>query len=149
MPPVNEQVRGTGYSQKSITVSTRRTLKVSFTPGVQDTNLSGTGYTINYAYMGVFIKVGSETKPTPLLYNGYLGGNAETTTAMDFSSSVPNGCTTSSADTCRQSVTITVKQPNTDFRCLNYGTNCSHAHVEDGHPWNGTIRVQTDDTDAL
>jgi hypothetical protein len=150
IPAQRFTVQGTGYDTHYFTVKTRSVLKVKFIPGRQDRTQSGTGYTWQYSMLGVFIGVGGTTQPTAPLYNGYGGTTAESSTVMDLSSFYTKTC--SSSDTaCRQSVTITVTQPNNDDNCINRGVCYPQqwSHVPDNHPWNGTLVVQTDDTDAI
>jgi hypothetical protein len=146
--PYTFPINGTGYSSISISVSTSQILKVKFAPGRQNRTIQNTGYTPQYSALGVFIKVGGDTQATALLNNGYYAA-AESSTALDFSASFTKNCAASNT-TCRQQVTITVLQPNDDDACINLGyTYCPYAHVPDGHPWNGTLTVQTDDTNSI
>lgn len=147
-PPYSYRVGATGYTSTTVTVYTNQTLKVKFTPGIQDENVAGTGFSPRYSGLGVYIKVGSQESPTPLLYNGLNGGEAETSPVIDYSSSFSKTC--AAGDTsCRQSVTITVTKPNYDYWCINFGSYCPWTHVYDTHPWHGTLTVQTDDTDGI
>ncbi len=148
VPPIQFRVGTVGYNSVTLTVSTGKILKVKFTPGVQDQVVPGTGFTANYSGLGVYIGVGSNNKPTPLLYNGLFGGTAQTSAIMDFSSTIAANCPTNDA-TCRKDVVITVSQPNNDYWCLNYSMYCPWTHVYDTHPWNGNLFVQTDDTDSI
>lgn len=144
-PLYSFQVRAVGYTAKSFTVRANRTVRVKFFPGRQDRTVSGTGFTPNYAQLGVFIKVGDEKQATALLSNGLIR-EATSSVTMDFSDSFTRTCKT---DSCRQDVRITVMQPNYDYWCYNYGTYCAYTHVHDTHPWNGTLEVATDDTVGL
>ncbi|MGK5083322.1 hypothetical protein WDW37_08440 [Bdellovibrionota bacterium FG-1] len=148
VPPYSFPISGTGYDSHTISVSAGKILKVTFSPGTQDRNQSGTGYTWNYTVLGVFISVGSSTKPTPPLANGYTAGQAQRSDPMDFSGSIHSTCTNSDTK-CRQQVTITIQKPNNDDQCFNFGVGCPYNHVPDGHPWNGTLLVETDDTNSL
>jgi hypothetical protein len=145
--PYTFTVRGVGYSTTTVSVSAGQVLKVEFAPGVQDTAIAGTGVYPQYSQLGVYIQVGSSLEPTEMLQNGYDGSTAQTSTVMDFSSSIPSGCAGST--TCRQNVTITITKPNNDFYCLNEGIYCPWNQVLSGQPWNGTLTVQTDDTDSI
>ena len=145
--PYTFTVRGVGYSTTTVSVSAGTVLKVKFAPGVQDTAITGTGVYPQYSQLGVYIGVGASTEPTQMLQNGYDGSTAQTGTVMDFSSSIPSGC--SGSTTCRQNVTITITKPNNDFYCLNEGIYCPWNQVLSGQPWNGTLTVQTDDTDSI
>ena len=145
--PYTFTVRGVGYSTTTVSVSAGQVLKVKFAPGVQDTAIAGTGVYPQYSQLGVYIGVGASTEPTQMLQNGYDGSTAQTGTVMDFSSSIPSGC--SGSTTCRKNVTITITKPNNDFYCLNEGIYCPWNQVLSGQPWNGTLTVQTDDTDSI
>jgi len=138
--PYTFTVRGVGYSTTTVSVSAGTVLKVKFAPGVQDT-------AIEYSQLGVYIGVGASTEPTQMLQNGYDGSTAQTGTVMDFSSSIPSGC--SGSTTCRQNVTITISKPNNDYYCFNDGIYCPWNQVLNGQPWNGVLTVQTDDTDSI
>lgn len=144
--PYTFTVRGVGYTSTTVSVSAGQVLKLKYAPGVQDTAISGTGVYPQYSRMGVYVQVGSMTQPTEMLGNGYDGTTAQTSSVLDFSSAL-SGCSGSS--TCRQQVTITVTKPNNDFYCLNYGYYCPWNQVLNGQPWNGTLTVQTDDTDSI
>jgi hypothetical protein len=106
----------------------------------------GVGYT---SQLGVYIQVGSLNQPTEMLTNGYNGTTAETSSVIDFSSSIPSGSCAGQATTCRQNVTITVNKPNDDYWCLTTGQFCPWSYVYASHPWNGTLTIQTDDTTAI
>jgi hypothetical protein len=149
-PLRTNQIEGTGYTAYSFTVSTRSILKIKFAPGLQDRVRPGTGYTDHYSFMGVYIKVGTMDQPTPPLSNGYNPQfPAEASAPMDYSGAFTHTC--ASTDTaCRQTVTITVHMPNNDDACLNAHWSCGALqHVPDGHTWNGTLTVQTDDTISM
>jgi hypothetical protein len=122
-------------------------LRVKVAPGAPTQAVAGTGYTAAYSAMGVYIGVGSTSQATPLLRNGYYG-SAESTT-MDLSSSLPNTCPTSTDPACRRSITVTVSKPNLDYSCLNYGMYCPYTQAPSNVPWNVTLTIQTDDTQAL
>jgi hypothetical protein len=145
--PYTFTVRGVGYSTTTVSVSAGQVLKVKFAPGVQDTAISGTGVYPQYSQLGVYLQVGASLEPTEMLQNGFDGSTAQTSTVMDFSSSIPSGCQGST--TCRQNVTITITKPNNDFYCLNEGIYCPWNQVLNGQPWNGKLTVQTDDTDSI
>ena len=147
-PPFSFRVDGTGYTSVTFEVTTRTVLKVRFAPGVQDKTVAGTGFSPQYSVLGVYIAVGSDLRPTPPLYNGLGGGTGEKSPVMDYSSAFTRTCSASDPD-CREKVTITVKQPNYDYWCINYGAYCPWTHVWDTHPWNGTLTVQTDDTTGI
>ncbi len=144
----SQRVGAIGYTSTSITVKARKVLKLRFTPGMQDETISGSTTKPLYSGLGVYISVGSTSTPTPFLYNGMYGGAAQNSGSMDFSASIPQSCASSDA-ACREDVTITVSRPNYDWYCLNGQGGCPWAHVQDTHPWNGTLQVQTDDTQAL
>lgn len=151
--PVSQRVGGFGYNTAgtpttTIEVRVNSVLKVKFTPGIQDQNASGTGFTPHYSGLGVYIKVGSIEQATPLLKNAYNGATAETSDVMDFSGAFTKTCPTSNLG-CRQTVAVTVIKPNYDHYCLINGIYCSWTHVWDTHPWNGTLSIQTDDTDPI
>ncbi|MBI4926103.1 MAG: hypothetical protein HY843_09280 [Bdellovibrio sp.] len=128
-------------------VRVNKVLKVKFTPGQADRKIANTGYTANYSMLAVFISVGTNEIATPLLNNG-LTDTQETSEVMDFSSSFTKTCP-DSTPSCRQTVTISVKKPNYDYWCFNFGMYCSHTHVWPTHPWNGKILIQTDDTKSM
>lgn len=145
--PYQINIQGSGYDSHSVTLSTGTTLKVRFIAGKQSQETGGQFYP--YSMLGVYVGVGSNLQPTEMVYNGYGGYPAEQSSVIDLSQFVGSGCN-SSNPTCRQSVTITVTQPNNDDACLNQSVYyCPYNHVPDGHPWNGTLVVQTDDTTSI
>lgn len=139
--PYSFRVGATGYVSTTISVRAYKTLKVKFTPGVQDETITDTENYAHYSGLGVFITVGSNTQATPLLYNGLYGGSPQSA-VLDFSSAL-NDLSSSN------SITIKISQPNTDYSCIHFGYGCPWSHVSDSHPWHGTLQVQTDDTDSL
>jgi hypothetical protein len=147
-PLISERVEATGYTTTSLTVVTGRKLKLRFRPGIQDKNVEGTGFTPHYSKLGVYIAVGELTQPTPMLRNGFSGGDAQSSHIMDFSQQISDGCDTSDPD-CRQEVTITISKPNNDYWCLNWQMYCPYAQMHSTHPWNGTLELETDDTVPL
>lgn len=147
-PPLSLTVRKVGYdSPYTIQVPVRRTLKIKFTPGIPNETVQGSGFTAQYSQLGVFISVGTQEQSTPLLRNGLLG-EQESSPVLDFSGSIPQTCPESDP-ACRVSVTITVRKPNYDYWCFNYGAYCSYTRVWETHPWNGELKVETDDTQSL
>lgn len=151
-PPLNLPIRKTGYdSPFSVQVRAKRILRIKFTPGIPDETIVGTGFTPQYSQLAVYISVGNQEQSTPLLNNGLanastsLPAEAESSPIMDFSSVIPQECPSNEQD-CRVDVTITVRKPNYDYWCFNYGLYCTHTRVWETHPWNGRLDVQTDDT---
>ena len=150
-----------GYTATTFTVSTRDVLKVQFVPGkntVRSANRNYTGYT-PYSKLAVFVSVEGSDQATTLLNNGLDGNAVQKSAVLNFSDAFTNNCA-STDTTCRNSVTITVYKPNYDFFQWNYGTYCfappsapaycaDHTQVVDGHEWEGTLFVQTNDTKAL
>ncbi len=145
--PITTRVGATGYTSTTVTIDVRKTLKVKFTPGIQDENVAGTGFSPNYSRLGVYIQVGSQTQATEMLSNGVFG-TAQTSRVIDFSSAVDSGCDPMDLS-CTIPVTIKVFKPNNDYFCLNFGTYCPWAQVYSTHPWHGTLHIQTDNTDAI
>lgn len=151
-PLVSTVIRGVGYTSVTSTVTTKTILKLTFTPGEQDTptttpSAGTTGFYANYSQLGVYITVGSSTQPTPMLPNGLNPSQAaQSSPILDFSSQIPSNCASQSAG-C--SITITVAQPNYDYWCYNYGMYCPWAHVDTYTPWNGKLSIQTDFTVPL
>ncbi len=151
VPPLEFLVSGVGYTTYSLTVKANKTIKIKFSPGVQTEKIQNTGYSPQYSIMGIYISVGNETKPTEMLKNGLNGpngGDAEVSSVLDFSNAFTKTCSKTEA-TCRQDVKITISKPNNDYVCLNSGWYCPWTRVQEGHPWNGTLTVQTDDTDPI
>jgi hypothetical protein len=154
IPALSLPVSTTGYNSVTVQVSTRSILRLKFTPGVNHATVNGTGFSPQYTKLGVYIGVGSDTRATALLSNG-ISGTATSSDVMDFSASFTHNCDTSG--NCQaQTVTITVSKPNDDFWCANYGYYCPYAKVgvsgqsgDTSAPWNGTLTVQTDDTNAI
>jgi hypothetical protein len=144
--PISVSVSGVGYVSTSAQVTTGKVLKITFTPGQQKTTDATTGQLDQYSMLGVYITVGSNTQATSMLSNGLYTGTAQKNAVLDFSSALPTTC--ASSTTCRQSVTITVDHPNSDYDCL-IGLYCPWTHVPTGVAWNGTLSVQTDDTTSL
>jgi hypothetical protein len=161
IPPLEFSVHNIGYT--AITyfhISTNHTLKVAFRADPQQGKVAGTNFTPTYTGLGVYLGVGSVSHPTPLLYNGANGGEAQTSAPVDLSGAFTKTC--AQTDTaCRQSVTIKVTQPNYDFYCVNFPGGfvngdgsfvypCNppgYTHVYKTHPWYGTLFVYTDDTE--
>jgi len=145
--PYRVAIQGNGYDSHSVTVPVGTVLKVAFIAGKQNAEASGVFYP--YSMLAVYMGVGSNLQPTQLIENGYSGGTAQESTVIDLSSSFTSTCASGSAS-CRQQVTVIVTQPNNDDACLNSGySGCPYAHVPTGHPWNGTLLIQTDDTTSL
>jgi hypothetical protein len=145
--PFTAAVGATGYNATYITVKTGKVLKVQFAPGVQNKPVSGTGFYPQYSKLGVYITVGSSSKATALLANGYNSAQ-QSSLVMDYSDQTP--CTKSNgSSSCRQNVMIIIERPNNDYKCLNYGTYCPYDKVYETHPWNGTLTIQTDDTTEI
>jgi hypothetical protein len=146
--PYTMRVGTVGYNSTTVQISTRSILKVTFAPGVQDQTVAGTGFEPAYGHLGVYIQVGSSSQPTPMLSNGLLDGNPETSPVLDFSSAFTPTCAATDT-TCHQPITITITKPNNDYYCMNFGLYCAWAQVYSTHPWHGTLSIQTDDTNPL
>lgn len=144
IPPVSFQINGVGYNAVTVTVSTQTTLQVVWEPGQQEESITGTNYEPEYSMLGVYITVGGTTQATEMVTNGYAGTAVEASGVIDFSSAIPAGS--------NGNVNIVVSQPNYDYYCLNFELYCYPVpwmHVLPTHPWNGTLLVQTDSTQAL
>ncbi|MCM2323647.1 MAG: hypothetical protein NDJ90_10345 [Oligoflexia bacterium] len=149
VPALSMRAGAIGYTSVSVTVKARSLLKVRFTPGIQDRTVSGSGFSPKYSGLGVYITVGDHTEMTSFLYNGLYGGEAENSEILDFSNSFPRACA-SSDPSCKETVTITVSQPNYDYWCVNFGYSCGYwTRVETSHPWHGTLKIQTESTDPI
>jgi hypothetical protein len=151
LPPMQFAVQAIGYSSTesfSVEVRARKILRVRFAPGVQLHQVQGTGFSPLYSGLGVFISVGSATRATPLLDNGVYSGRPEQSAIMDFSAQIPNTCAASDSQ-CRASVRIVISRPNYNYYCLNGMGGCPWDRVHPNHPWNGTLWVETDDTQPL
>ena len=145
--PASYRVGAYGYTSTSITVSTRTILKVKFTPGVQDQTMVGNGTSPQYSQLGVYIGVNGVSNPTAMLSNGLTTGTAQSS-IMDLSSEFTPTCAATDTN-CLQSIVIEISKPNYDYWCYNFGEYCPWSTVYAGHPWHGTLEVQTDLTDAL
>lgn len=148
IPPANYRVGAYGYTSTTLTVYTRSILKVRFTPGVQDQTMMGNGFSPQYSHLGVYIGVNGASSPTEMLDNGAQGASAQRSHIFDLASSFNPTCKASDTN-CLQPITIEITKPNYDYWCLNYGQYCSWTNVYQGHPWHGTLEVQTDLTDAI
>jgi hypothetical protein len=146
--PITMRVGTVGYNAVTISIDTRSILKVKFAPGVQDQDVAGTGYAPAYGHLGVYIEVGTNSQATPMLSNGLLDGNPQTSPVLDFSSAFIPTCTASDT-TCHQTVPIKIFKPNNDYYCMNFGMYCPWAQVYSTHPWHGELSIQTDDTDPI
>lgn len=135
-----------GYTSVSKTVETNSVLKVRFIPLENSKKVDNSGFQPKYSKLAVYLSVGTDKRPTPLLRNG-LSGEAQKSPIYDFSSSFTKTCGTDTE--CRQEVTITVGQPNNDYWCYNYNMYCTHTHVYDTHAWSGLLLVETDDTEEI
>ncbi len=149
IPALNFKVRAVGYNATSVTVRAGRVLRVIFVPGMQDRAVANTGFYPQYSKLGVYIGIGTSLQATPLLDNGLRSGNMQGSQVIDLSSQISSSCVGSDT-TCRSEVTITVTKPNTDYSCLNFGgAYCPYQRMYPTHPWNGTLYIQTDDTDPV
>lgn len=144
------RAEATGYREAKILVTTRRILRVRFTPGQQDQKVAGTGFSPTYSKLGVYLRVNGTSTPTPMLFNGAgaAGGSAQKSGIIDFSGAISAGCAANNS-TCSQTVEIVVERPNNDYWCYNYGMYCPWTNVYDTHPWNGTLEVETDFTGVM
>ena len=142
LPPLTFEVSNVGYTEVSIQVKTTKILKVKFVPATQSSMVTNSGYAPQYSKLGVYIAVGSQDRPTPLLSNGLMEA-AKESPIMDFSASINEA-------TADDEVKITVHKPNYDYWCLmGYYNLCPYTHVYETHPWSGTLIVQTDETEEL
>ena len=137
-----------GYNSATVTVYTRTVLKVRFTPGVQDQTVVGSGFSPEYSALGVYIGIGSVSSPTPMLTNGYNKTIAEKSQVFDLSTEFTPTCAATNTS-CTTAVTITIGKPNYDYWCLTSGQFCPWSDIYSGHPWHGTLEVQTDMTAAI
>lgn len=145
--PYQFNIQGNGYDSHTVTVSAGTVLKVRFIAGKQNQETNGQFY--QYSMLGVYVGVGADLQPTGMISNGYGGYQAAESAVIDLSQFVGSNCSTSNP-ACRQNVIITVNQPHDDDACINQGyTYCPNSQVPGGHPWNGTLVVQTDDTIAI
>jgi hypothetical protein len=142
------RVEAIGYNAATVTVTARKILRVRFTPGVQDQMVAGTGFSPTYSRLGVYLSAGGATAlPTPMLSNGLFSPKTSSS-IMDFSAQIPKTC--AETDTaCRETLTIKVDKPNNDYWCMNFGAYCNWTWVYETHPWNGTLEVETDDTQVM
>lgn len=147
-PAMQIPINGLGYTNYYVTVPVRKVLKVAFRPGIQTGKVAGTGFTPQYSQMWVQLRVGTDARMTTILSNGLFGGAAQRSTIYDFSEAYTKTCPDSNTS-CRQQVKVYVEKPNYDYACINYGGPCPGTHVQSTHPWNGTLFIQTDDTDAI
>lgn len=150
LPPAYEMhVELLGYDQTSdasyvIEVQANKTLIVQFEPGMADKPVNGTGFTPQYSQLAVSFAVEGQDHFTPLLRNGFYGGEQQVH-RMDLSGAFTRTCP-ASQPTCRQTVRVVVRKPNSDYFCLNYGQYCPYRRNYFSHWVNGVVRVQTDDT---
>ena len=146
--PLTFPIQGTGYNSQTVTVSANRYLKVKFTAGRQNRTEAATGRVWQYSILGVFLSAGGTAQPTPPLSTALNGGTPDTSPVIDLSGTFPNNCVSTNVS-CRTQVTVTVSQPNNDVACIYYGIGCPYSHVIDNQAWNGTLTVETDDTNSL
>lgn len=146
LPPYQFKIEGVGYKTYHVTVQANRVLKVKFRPGINSKYVEGTKFTPRYSQLGVYIGVTDYSEPTEILNNGLTTGQVQTSSVIDFSSKI---LVSGNAVTDRHEVEIIVNKPNNDYWCLNFMMYCSWTNVWDTHPWNGTLLVQTDDTDPI
>lgn len=148
VPPQETRIDAIGATGKGyVWVRVKDRLKVKFRPGLQDKKVSGTGFSPNYSKMSVTLTVGTSNRTTSDLYNGF-NQPAQESSVQNFSSSFTKTCG-STATTCRQWVRVTIEKPRYDYWCLNYGMYCDMTDVYSTHPWNGTVIIETDDTDPI
>ncbi len=147
-PPQETRVDATGVNGKgSIWVRVKDRLKVKFRPGIQDKKVSGSGFSPNYSRMSVTLTVGTSNRTTSVLYNGF-NQPAQESSVQDFSTAFTKACG-ATATGCRQWVLVTIEKPKYDYWCLNYQMYCDMTDVYSTHPWNGTVTLETDDTDPI
>jgi hypothetical protein len=166
-PMIQAEVEGVGYTSTYFTLPTRSILRVKFIPGIQKSQVEGTGFTPQYSKLGVYITVNGKQSITSLLSNG-LSSSVSESRVFDFSNVISNNCGTD--EDCREDITIEVHKPNYDYWCFNFPSGfyeqsnkgntyrypseyCPHTQVYDTeqgkHPWNGTLVIQTDDTQTM
>lgn len=148
--PYSVAIKGTGYDSLSVTVPVGSVLKVAFIAGTQDAEYNGVFYP--YSALAVYLGVGTNLQPTQLVHNGYGGTTAEISTVIDLSNAFTSTCQSGNTN-CRTQVSVVITQPQDDDACINQTTYnpsaCPYSHVPTGHPWNGTLMIQTDDTTAI
>ena len=147
-PALQFTVRGVGYNEADVTVTTRKKLKVVFEPLMQDSFVYGTGYSPQYSKMGVYVVVGAQSQATPMLSNQMASGGATHSNSLDFSTQIPKTCAASDA-ACVETVTIRITKPNYDYWCYNFPSYCASypwTQVYSTHPWVGQITVGVDGT---
>ncbi len=150
LPPIELRVEGVGYNEVVVPeLPVGRKLKLQFIPGKQDSTVANSNFLPHYSKLGVYITVGSQTIATPMLDNGYAVGAAPVkSNILNFSMAVAENCEGQDED-CRELVDIKVSRPNYDYWCLNYLMYCPWTQVHATHPWNGTLLIETDDTEPL
>lgn len=148
------KVNGVGYTgTATVQVEAGQRLRLRFVPGTQEPFVDNTHFEAVYSRLGVFIKVGGTELDTGILHNGHAQQQQQSQ-ILDFSGEL-NGT--------KQTVTITVSKPNSDYWCLNFPYNwiwdgkkyvstCANGgyhQMHSTHPWNGTLYVETEDTESL
>ncbi len=150
MPPLELRVEGVGYNDVLVpNIPAGKILKVQFIPGQQDQVVANSNFSPIYSQLGVYISVGAQSVATPLLNNGLqTGGVASKSPIVSFATAIQGNCAAGDLD-CRVPVTIRISKPNYDYWCLNYLMYCPNTQMHGTHPWNGTLVIQTDDTDPI
>lgn len=139
-------VNGVGFDDViRYTFMTHRTLKVRWRAEVNGTPLPGTNFTPQYSMFGVYFQVFETEQATPMLYNGTYGRQQLWSPVLDFNGTFPSLCPNNDSS-CRQPVEIQITKPNSDYLYPNTGF---WTHVQEGHTWEISIAVETDDTNSL
>ena len=150
-PPVAAPISGVGPGDVAqVLVETHSRLKLRFVPGINQEEIFEPPIFIipQYSKLGGVVGVdGGPATGVPALSNG-LVEPLEFSAALDLSLSFTPTCPLSVPD-CRQQVVIEFFNPFNDYTCLNEGSDCPTAPVPDGHPWNGTLLIETDDTQPI
>ena len=153
-PPLLFEITGVGYdgsaAEMSVVVRTKDVLKVRFQPGINSERVEDSGFVPQYSKLFVHISLGDgydAEKATPLRPNGVFEA-AQASPKLDFSAYIDSNAGPADADGYRD-VVINVRKANNNYWCYNYGMYCTHTHVHHTHPWNGTLIVETDDTQEI
>jgi hypothetical protein len=143
--PETYDVEGIGYDGIiRFTVLAHSRLRVRFRAEMNDRQVAGTGFTPVYSRLGVYLKVWENEAESTMLSNG-MYTEQRWSPVVDFSDSFPRVCPEGDP-LCRQPVEIRIEMPNSDQQTLGTGY---WTHVQAGHPWRGSLQIETDDTNSI
>lgn len=157
--PYRFEVRHKGFidvdKPLTFTVKTRRILRAVYIPERNDTTLEGQGWAPQYTQFGLFFMVNSKKQkfgipltptdsPSPMvLLHKALGDDGV--------------CKSQGSTDCREDVNVHIVWPQSNHACIDWAYYLPqnfcfppyYLDVQENHPWQGILYIQTDDTRGL